>query len=78
MSAETDIALMMELEDKIDQRIRTTLYESALGSKVAHRVDTGMIQYAIAHGVKNQLLNDNYFIMELAKRIGQKMQNLQY
>ena len=76
MSAETDVALMMELEGKIDQRIKDTVYHALLGSAAVHPVDTPMMQYAAAQAVKTVLLSDNYFITELAKRIGQKMQNI--
>ena len=78
MSAETDVALMMELEGKINQRIKDVLYESVVGYVPTAAATTPNIQYAIAQGVKNSLLNDTGFVTELARRIGQKMQNIQY
>lgn len=78
MSAETDVALMMELEGKIDQRIKDTMYETLLGREAASTVDNQMVHYAAAQAVKTVLLSDSYFITELTKRIGQKMQNIQY
>ena len=78
MSAETDVALMMELEGKINQRIKDVMYESMVGYTPTVPATTPNIQYAMAQGVKNSLLNDSSFVMELAKRIGQKMQNIQY
>ena len=78
MSAETDVALMMELEGKINQRITDVVYEAMTGIKPTTPATTSNIQYAMAQGIKNSLLNDPSFVMELAKRIGQKMQNIQY
>jgi hypothetical protein len=78
MSAETDVALMMELEGKINQRIKDVLYESVIGNTPTVPSTTANIQYAIAQGVKNSLLNDTGFVTELARRIGHKMQNIQY
>ena len=78
MSAETDVALMMELEGKINQRIKDVMYESVIGYTPTVPSTTSNIQYAIAQGVKNSLLNDSSFVMELTKRIGQKMQNIPY
>ena len=78
MSAETDVALMMELEGKINQRIKDVLYESVIGYTPTVPSTTSNIQYAIAQGVKNSLLNDSSFVAELTKRIGQKMQNIPY
>ena len=78
MSAETDVALMMELEGKINQRIKDVMYESVIGYTPTVPSTTSNIQYAIAQGVKNSLLNDSSFVTELAKRIGQKMQNINY
>ena len=78
MSAETDVALMMELEGKINQRIKDVMYESVIGYTPTVPSTTSNIQYAIAQGVKNSLLNDSSFVAELTKRIGQKMQNIPY
>ena len=78
MSAETDVALMMELEGKINQRIKDVLYESVLGYIPTAPATTPNIQYAMAQGIKNSLLNDSHFVTELAKRIGHKLQNIQY
>jgi hypothetical protein len=78
MSAETDVALMMELEGKINQRIKDVLYESVVGYIPTSPAANSNIQLAIAQGVKTSLLNDTGFITELTKRIGQKMQNIQY
>lgn len=78
MSAETDVALMMELEGKINQRIKDVVYETMTGSQPTAYTSNSNIQYAMAQGIKNSLLNDSYFITELAKRIGHKMQNIQY
>lgn len=76
MSAETDVALMMELEGKIDQRIKDTMLEAMSQIKPTAHADNYGIQSATAQAVKTVLLSDNYFITELAKRIGQKMQNI--
>lgn len=78
MSAETDVALMMELEGKINQRIKDVVYETMTGSQPSAYVTNSNIQYAMAQGIKHSLLNDTSFVMELAKRIGQKMQNINY
>jgi len=78
MSAETDVALMMELEGKINKRIKDVMYESVIGYTPTVPSTTSNIQYAIAQGVKNSLLNDSSVVAELTKRIGQKMQNIPY
>lgn len=76
MSAETDVALMMELEGKIDQRIKDTMLRVMSQITPTAHADNYGIQVATAQAVKTVLLSDNYFITELAKRIGQKMQNI--
>jgi hypothetical protein len=78
MSAETDVALMMELEGKIDQRIKDTMYQIMTGSKPLAPADNNLVISNMTYAVRSHLLNDNYFILELAKRIGQKMTNIQY
>ena len=82
MSAETDIALMVELEEKIDQRIRDGVYKAINGDTRSFPstfpVSDAMLQSAVAGSVKTYILNDNVFLTELAKRIGQRMQYLQY
>ncbi len=78
MSAETDVALMVELEDQINQRIRDGLYIAMNGYTNASPVNAGMVQAAVASAVKNNILNDTGFIAELTRRIGQKMQNVTY
>lgn len=78
MSAETDVALMVELEEKIDQRIRDGLYTAMNGYTNASPVSAIMAQTAVASIVKERILSDNVFITELTKRIGQRMQYLQY
>jgi hypothetical protein len=76
MSTETDVALMVELEEKIDQRIRDSMYKAINGYTTASPVSTTMMQSAIAVSVKASILNDNVFLTDLAKRIGQRMQNM--
>jgi len=76
MSAETDVALMVELEEKIDQRIRDSMYKAINGYTTASPVSTTMMQSAIAVSVKASILNDSVFLTDLAKRIGQRMQNM--
>jgi len=76
MSTETDVALMVELEEKIDQRIRESMYKAINGYTTASPVSTTMMQSAIAVSVKSSILNDNVFLTDLAKRIGQRMQNM--
>lgn len=78
MSAETDVALMVELEEKIDQRIRDAMYKAINGCATASPVSTTMMQSAIAISAKNSILNDNVFIADLTRRIGQKMQTVMY
>ena len=75
MSAETDVALMVELEEKIDQRIRDAMYTAINGYTTASPVSTTMMQSAIAISVKASILSDNVFLTDLTKRIGQRMQN---
>lgn len=76
MSTETDVALMVELEEKIDQRIRDSMYKAINGYTTASPVSTTMMQSAIAVSVKSSILNDSVFLTDLAKRIGQRMQNM--
>lgn len=78
MSAETDVALMVELEDQINQRIRDGLYTAMNGYTNASPVSAIMAQSAVANAVKASILSDNGFITELTKRIGQKMQYMPY
>jgi hypothetical protein len=78
MSAETDVALMVEIEDKIDQRIRDSLHKAMYGYTSSSPVSAAMAQAAVASSVKNNILNDTGFIAELTRRIGQKMQNVTY
>lgn len=78
MSTETDVALMVELEEKIDQRIRDSMYKAINGYTTASPVSTTMMQSAIAVSVKTSILNDNVFIADLTRRIGQKMQTVMY
>ncbi len=75
MSAETDVALMVELEEKIDQRIQDAMYKAINGYATASPVSTAMMQSAIAISVKASILNDTVFLTDLTKRIGQRMQN---
>ena len=75
MSAETDVALMVELEEKIDQRMRDAIYRAMNGYTNAAPVSAGLAQAAVANAVKTSLLNDTAFLTELTKRIGQRMQN---
>jgi hypothetical protein len=75
MSAETDVALMVELEDQINQRIRDGLYTAMNGYTNASPVSAAMAQAAVASSVKTYMLNDTAFLTELTKRIGQRMQN---
>ena len=78
MSAETDVALMVELEEKIDQRIRDGLYIAMNGYTNASPVSASMVQLAVARSVKDSILSDTVFIAELTRRIGQKMLNVTY
>ena len=78
MSAETDVALMVELEEQINQRIRDGIYTAVNGYTNASPVSAGMVQSAVATSVKTSILNDTVFIAELTRRIGQKMQNVTY
>lgn len=78
MSAETDVALMMELEGKIDQRVKGVVYEVVTGAKPTAHVDNSQVVANIAHAIRSHLINDPGFISELTKRIGQKMQNIPY
>ena len=78
MSAETDVALMVELEEQINQRIRDGIYTAINGYTNASPVSAGMVQSAVANSVKTSILNDTVFIAELTRRIGQKMLNVTY
>ena len=78
MSAETDVALMVELEDQINQRIRDGLYTAMNGYTNSGPISAVMAQSAVANAVKANILSDNGFITELTKRIGQKMQYITY
>jgi hypothetical protein len=78
MSAETDVALMVELEEQINQRIRDGMYKAINGYATASPVSNTLIQLAVASSVKASILSDNVFITDLAKRIGQRLQYLQY
>jgi len=78
MSAETDVALMVELEEKIDQRIRDGMYKAINGYENLAPTSAVLVQTAIASSVKANILSDNAFITELTKRIGQKMQYMPY
>jgi hypothetical protein len=75
MSAETDVALMVELEDQINQRIRDGIYRAMNGYTNSGPISPNMAQSAVANAVKNNILNDTAFLTELTKRIGQRMQN---
>jgi hypothetical protein len=75
MSAETDVALMVELEEKIDQRVRDGVYKAIYGFTSSSPVSASMVQSAVANAAKTQILNDTAFLTELTKRIGQRMQN---
>jgi hypothetical protein len=76
MSTETDVALMVELEEKINQRIQNGIYAAMNGHQPASQVSAEIVQAAVANLVKHRILNDNVFLTELAKRIGQRMQYL--
>ena len=75
MSAETDVALMVELEEKINQRILDSLHKAMYGYTSSSPVNAAMVQAAVANAAKTQILNDTAFLTELTKRIGQRMQN---
>ena len=78
MSAKTDVALMVELEEQINQRIRDGIYTAINGYTTASPVSAAMAQAAVANSVKANILSDTGFIAELTRRIGQKMQNVTY
>ena len=78
MSAETDVALMVELEEQINQRIRDGIYTAINGYTNASPVSASMVQSAVASSVKTSILNDNVFIADLTRRIGQKLQTVMY
>ena len=75
MSAETDVALMVELEAKIDQRILDSLHKAMNGYTNPSPASAAMVQAAVASSVKTYILNDTAFLTELTRRIGQRMQN---
>lgn len=74
-----DAVLLLELEEKITQRIREQICMMALGTEAA----TGSYTPAacapastlstLVSNIKFNLLSDSHFIAELTKRIGQKM-----
>ena len=78
MSTETDVALMVELEEQINQRIQNGIYTAINGYITASPVSATMVQTAIASSVKANILSDTGFIAELTRRIGHKMQNVTY
>ena len=82
MSEETDIASMAELEDKITQRIREQIrmmaegYEHPLGSLPRALCGPAASYTTLVLNTRMQLLNDQSFITELTKRIGQRMNQI--
>lgn len=82
-----DAAMLLELQEKITDRIRgqiRLMIDSAYGTLStpqpynASLLDPGVMNNALMQNIRQQLLNDSYFITELTKRIGQKMTTLPY
>lgn len=77
---EENVAMMLELEDKITRRIREQIYmvlygmESAPGTITASALNS----HDLRNLLRQQIINDPYTIAELTKKIGAKMANVNY
>ena len=73
-----DIALLFELEKKIEQRIREQIYfviwgmEAPAGSVSSVSLNAPDLRISL----RNMLVNDPGFVTELTKKIGAKMTNI--
>lgn len=74
-----DVAMLLELEEKITRRIReqirNTIDGRAGGTAELHDslLDPTAMHISLVMTVKNALLNDNYFIAQMTQKIGQRM-----
>lgn len=75
-----DAVLLLELEEKITRRIREQIRMMADGvnTPAVHTysdpaLDPATTQYALYQNLRAMLLNDQTFITDMTKRIGQRM-----
>lgn len=75
-----DVALLLELQEKITRRIREQILAAFDGYEQAPGANTPIDLSAsgMRDRMKWSLLNDHQFVTELTKRVGQKMQNALY
>ena len=82
MEPDVDTAIMLELEEKITQRIRTEIMKGLHGSDTYQPPNGGLAAVNIrAHVVEligYQLINNPTFLTDLTKKIGMKMSNVPY
>lgn len=77
-NSDANTAMMLELEEKITRRIREQIFavmngvEPEPGTASAYDLSIAGLRLAMQRG----LLNDQYFIRELVRVVGQKMASI--
>lgn len=73
-----DVAMLLELEEKITRRIRAQIRNMIDGRSDSAELhdsllDPTAMNIILMQNVKNALLNDGYFISQMTQKIGQRM-----
>lgn len=77
---EENVAMMLQLEEKITRRIREQIYMVLYGmeSEPGTIADSALGAYDLRNLLRQAIINDPYSVAELTKKIGAKMANVQY
>lgn len=74
---EENVAMMLQLEEKITRRIREQIYIAVVGNEFQPGSITGALDaYSLHSALRSNLINDPAFITEVTKKIGSKMANI--
>ena len=73
-----DVAMLLELEEKITRRIRAQIRNMIDGRADSLELHDSLLEPTAMHitlamNVKNALLNDDYFIAQMTQKIGHRM-----
>jgi len=76
-SEEANVAMMLELEEKITRRIREQIYMAADGNEFEPgTLPVTLDAYSLHNALRANLFNDEIFISAITKKIGSKMANI--
>lgn len=80
MVDEADVTLMVELEEKITQRIRKELFVSVANFPPLNpdNIKASEVNNALLMLIRGAVINDQWTVTELTKKIGAKMSNVNY